>query len=282
MRGHKRSILLALLLCCIGVVTMAGIYRRESRRDTTYEDLVKLEEGQEEDTYIPGEEEVSALIRATGLAGDEEADASTDASAEDSAQGTEEDGSASDTDRNADKNGEPVPFADSESIAQQEAAAYAREEAMPAEEALSGTVTSDLDFQADSVLTWPVQGEILMEFSLEQPVYFATLEQYKPNPGLLIQAEEGDMVYAGADGCVTAVGQNEELGNTVTLDLGNGYTAVYGQLKSLNVAEGDMVSTGSALGLVAAPTGYYCVEGDHVYLQLDKDGTPLDPLDYLD
>lgn len=187
-----------------------------------------------------------------------------------------------DSERDADGDGEPVPFTDSDSIARQETSAYAQDHDPLAEETLSGTVASDLNFQTDSVLTWPVQGEVLMEFSVEQPVFFATLEQYKPNPGVLIQAEEGDMVYAGADGCVAAVGQSEELGNTVTLDLGNGYTAVYGQLKSLNVAEGDMVSTGSALGLVAAPTKYYCVEGDHVYLQLSKDGTPVDPLDYLD
>lgn len=270
MRGHKRSILLALLLCCIGVVTMAGIYRRENMKDTTYEDLVKLEEGTDEDADIPGEEEVSALIQATGLAQDEE----TEAPAEDSERGTE-------TDEKGEK-GEPVPFTDSDSIARQETSAYVQEGDPLTEETLSGTVASDLNFQADSVLTWPVQGEVLMEFSVEQPVFFATLEQYKPNPGLLIQAEEGEMVYAGADGCVTAVSQSEELGSTVTLDLGNGYTAVYGQLKSLNVAEGDMVSTGSALGLVAAPTKYYCVEGDHVYLQLAKDGTPVDPLDYLD
>lgn len=276
MRGHKRSILLALLLCCIGVITMAGIYRRERVEKTTYEDLVKLEEGQDEDADIPGEEEVSALIRAAGLAKDGE----TDPSAENSDTNTDE--PAADSDRETDVNGEAVPFTDSESIAQQETAAYAQDEDPLMEETLSGTVTSDLDFRTDSVLTWPVQGEVLMEFSVEQPVYFATLEQYKPNPGLLIQAEEGDMVYAGADGCVTAVGRSEELGSTVTLELGNGYTAVYGQLKSLNVKEGDMVSTGAALGLVAAPTKYYCVEGDHVYLQLAKDGTPVDPLDYLD
>ena len=78
------------------------------------------------------------------------------------------------------------------------------------------------------------------------------------------------------------VGSNEELGNYVTLDLGNEYTAICGQLKEIPVAANDYVEAGSLLGYVAEPTKYYSVEGSNVYLELTHEGTPVDPLDYLE
>ena len=37
---------------------------------------------------------------------------------------------------------------------------------------------------------------------------------------------------------------NAQTGNTVTMDLGNGYEAVYGQLKEVTVQEGNYVEQG--------------------------------------
>ncbi|HIZ78961.1 MAG TPA: M23 family metallopeptidase [Candidatus Lachnoclostridium stercorigallinarum] len=139
-----------------------------------------------------------------------------------------------------------------------------------------------LNFTDADTLGWPVRGSVLIDYSMDTTTYFATLEQYKCSPGIVVQSEVSTPVYAPAAARVLEVGSNEELGNYVTLDLGNEYTAICGQLKEIPVAANDYVEAGSLLGYVAEPTKYYSVEGSNVYLELTHEGTPVDPLDYLE
>ena len=44
---------------------------------------------------------------------------------------------------------------------------------------------------------------------------------------------------------------NAQTGNTVTMDLGNGYEAVYGQLKEVPVQEGNYVEQGELVGYLS-------------------------------
>lgn len=131
-------------------------------------------------------------------------------------------------------------------------------------------------------LTWPVAGTVLMDYSMDATVYFATLDQYKYNPALIIGSEVGNQVVASAKGIVDSIQVNEETGTTLTLNLGNSYELVYGQLKEVAVSEGDVVETGTLLGYVSEPTKYYCEEGSNLYFEMKKDGAPVDPFLYLE
>jgi murein DD-endopeptidase MepM/ murein hydrolase activator NlpD len=42
-----------------------------------------------------------------------------------------------------------------------------------------------------------------------------------------------------------------------------------------------MVSKGTTIGYVAAPTIYYSAEGSNLYFAMKKDGEPIDPILYL-
>ena len=64
--------------------------------------------------------------------------------------------------------------------------------------------------------------------------------------------------------------------------LGDGYTITYGQLEDVTAEKGDTVNAGDVFAKTAAPTKYYTVEGDNLYLEMEKDGVPVDPLDYID
>lgn len=134
-----------------------------------------------------------------------------------------------------------------------------------------------LGFSAEQGLIRPVSGEVLIPYSMDHTVYFTTLDQYKYNPATVYSVAEGTQVAACAEAQVTAIFHNEEIGQAVTLDLGNGYQAVYGQLQSLNVAEGDYVEPGQIIGTVATPTIYYSLEGSNLYFLLEQDGAALDP-----
>ena len=164
----------------------------------------------------------------------------------------------------------------------EEAAGDSQSEAAPAGAGNDAASAMVLNFTDTDTLGWPVRGSVLIDYSMDTTTYFATLEQYKCSPGIVVQSEVSTPVYAPAAARVLEVGSNEELGNYVTLDLGNEYTAICGQLKEIPVAANDYVEAGSLLGYVAEPTKYYSVEGSNVYLELTHEGTPVDPLDYLE
>lgn len=139
------------------------------------------------------------------------------------------------------------------------------------------TVGKELHFSQDQSLLKPVSGEVLMHYNMDSSIYFATLDQYKYNPAVIIAATEGDMVSACAEGKVIDIFENEEIGKAVTLELGDGYQATYGQLSNVSVVLDSFVGEGSSLGTVAAPTKYYALEGSNVYFKLTHDGTPINP-----
>lgn len=148
-------------------------------------------------------------------------------------------------------------------------------------EAAAGANGTALLFQEGSHITWPVEGNVILDYSMDSTIYFPTLKQYKCNPGILIQSEVGMPVEAAVRGMVTAIGSDEELGNFVIMDLGGDYTVLYGQLADVTVAIDQLVEAGEVLGYVAEPTKYYVVEGPNMYLELRHQGTPVDPLDYI-
>ena len=149
------------------------------------------------------------------------------------------------------------------------------------EDADAMSASSLLDFTDSDTLVWPIVGNVLVSYSMDKTVYFATLDQYKYSPAIVIAATEGEGITAAADGQVTDIYQDPETGTTVVMNLGDGYELTYGQLTDLAVDVGDMVATGDLIGNVAAPTMYYSVEGTNVYFKLTKDGVPVDPMSRL-
>lgn len=139
-------------------------------------------------------------------------------------------------------------------------------------------VKNTLHFDQEAGLLWPVEGDILMEYSADQVVYFKTLAQYRTNPAVLIEAKEGDPVKASAEGTVLDIATSEETGRTLTMSIGDGFTVSYGQLKEISVDKGDHVSEGQQIGKVAAPTKYYSEEGTNLYYQVKQKEEPVNPM----
>lgn len=142
--------------------------------------------------------------------------------------------------------------------------------------------SASISFSEDSKLLWPVNGTILMSYSMDKTVYFSTLDQYKYNPAVIISGAEGDQVICGTTGVVKSIDVTAETGTTVNVDIGNGYELFYGQLKEVPVKVGDYVEAKTVLGYVSQPTKYYSVEGCNVYFEMRKDGQPVNPVEYLE
>lgn len=149
-------------------------------------------------------------------------------------------------------------------------------------EAPASGAAADVWFSEDSTLTWPASGAVLIGYSMAQTVFFSTLEQYKYNPALIIGGEVGETISASAAGIVTNIEDTAQTGTTVTLDMGNGYSTVYGQLTDVPLSVGDYVASGETVGILNEPTKYYSVEGPNLYFEILKDGTPVDPMNFME
>lgn len=97
---------------------------------------------------------------------------------------------------------------------------------------------------------------------------------------MVISGNVNDKVFAMATGKITDIQENEETGCTVIQDLGDGYAAVYGQLKELNLQKGirrklvrcwDMSVSRQNIIQPKAVTS----------ISAEKDGKAVDPKEYL-
>lgn len=144
----------------------------------------------------------------------------------------------------------------------------------------SATVDT-LHFSAKEKTIWPIKGKVVLPYSMDKTVYFSTLDQYQYNPAMLIGGNVNDKVYFIADGTITSIYKNSQTGCTVEQSLGDGYTATYGMLKDIPFKKGAKVEGGQVVGYVSEPTKYYSTEGSGVYFSLKKDGSPVNPTDFL-
>lgn len=51
-------------------------------------------------------------------------------------------------------------------------------------------------------MLWPVNGQVVIDYSMDATTYFPTLDQYKYNDALMLGCESGEPVQAAANGQV--------------------------------------------------------------------------------
>lgn len=140
----------------------------------------------------------------------------------------------------------------------------------------------ELDFNSEKTITWPVNGQVLIPYSMETTVHFKTLDQYQCNPGMMIQAGVGTTVQNAYLGQVTNVTSDNTYGNLVTLYIGNDYSITYGQLDTIYAKEGDFVKAGQSIGTVGKPTDSFTEEGSHLFFQMSCGDETVDPMLYIE
>jgi len=264
MHNKQKGFLIALCLCLISVSGVYGVYQYQKGQAEEPKVSVPKELAQEEPSRQPEKE----------MANSEDTEATL---------GTEEketEIAKIETEEDVRKIGEAeLAKAEPEEIPEEEMETEPEDTLETAGEEIEADL---LAFADDSTLFWPVDGDVILNYSMDKSIYFSTLNQYKYHPAIVISTEIGNEVLCAARGKVSEISVNEETGTTVYMELGSGYEAVYGQLKELAVEEGDTVETGELLGYVSEPTKYYSLEGSNLYFQLLKDGEPMNPMEYLE
>ena len=297
--GKERVIMLAASVFVLGALTLTGVYVKESnteKNDNGYSvDLSSLEKNndtvQEKAEGDAEENNTSLSVQNPNAEYELDLEAVLE---EGELENTDFAKKEEKNDENSSKNAEGTAKKDeetSETNTESETKNVANEgqkeinesNAQNSEESTSVSTSTwkALEFTEETGLVWPTVGEILINYSMDQTVYFPTLAQYKYNPAIVIAAAEGKTIVAAADAQVVEIFTDSEIGQAVRMDLGNGYELIYGQLADVQVSKGAYVSAGDVIGTVGAPTKYYSVEGSNLYVKLSKDGVPVNPLTLL-
>lgn len=100
------------------------------------------------------------------------------------------------------------------------------------------------------VLTQPVAGQIIAEFSGDSLVYFASLNVWATHNGIDIKAEKDAVVVAALSGTVQDVQTNEADGGVVVISHSNNSKTVYAGLTDITVATGDKINAGQQIGKI--------------------------------
>lgn len=259
----KRRATVAAVLCFVAAITIAGTYTFNDYRKTQKNELAKAEEKSSQEKADKKKDGEAAKETGTSKIKNEGTARSSETDRTGTAGSSETDGTGTAGSSGTDGTG------------------------MTGTSGQNGTGTQatagkshNINFTEDSYILWPVNGAVIMSYSMDKTVYFQTLDQYKYNPAVIIEGAEGDQVLCGAPGIIKSIDVNAQTGTTVNVDIGNGYELLYGQLKEVPVKVGDYVEAKSVLGYVSQPTKYYSKEGCNVYFEMRKDGQPVNPVEY--
>lgn len=271
-----RAVTVAFSLCLLAVVAMIGMYtvgKSDQKQKELKQQVADAEQKQAEELAKRQEE-----IKVQEEKEEEEQKQEVSSATAKRQKETE------DTNETADRS---VTYgAELESDFQSEQAEIAENVVIDEMEEASGTdvmveePTLSFSPEMDKLL-WPVAGNVILDYSMDKSVYFSTLDQYKYNPAVIIQGSPDASVMCAAQGKVTKIETLEETGTTVTMDIGDGYELIYGQLKELTVKEGDYLKAGETLGYISDPTKYFAKEGCNLYFEVRKDGESVDPMTLL-
>ena len=132
------------------------------------------------------------------------------------------------------------------------------------------------------VFTWPVNGSVIADYSVETLAYSETMGDWRAHEGLDLAVNLGSKVMAAADGTVCAMYQDYFLGTVVEIDHGNGLVSQYANLAEVpTVKVGDAVKTGTVIGAVGATAALESSLPAHLHFAMYRNGSPVNPRDSL-
>ncbi|HBW35474.1 murein hydrolase activator EnvC [Desulfosporosinus sp. BICA1-9] len=153
---------------------------------------------------------------------------------------------------------------------------------------MTGMAKEALSLGGVGVKSTPVDAKMIGQFlpPISGPVMAAFGEVGKggSNPegsvhnGIDVGSALGNSVVAPADGVVTFVGEDPQLGKYVKVDFGDGWTTVLGNLGGIYVQQGQRVAKGYVVGTVglSAP-----LKKPWLHFELRKNNQPVNPIPYL-
>ena len=127
----------------------------------------------------------------------------------------------------------------------------------------------------------PLDGTTVTVFSMSELLYDETMADWRTHEGLDIQAAEGDAVKTAAAGEVTSDTRDELMGTTVCITHSGGYVTRYSSLQeNPPISQGQQLKAGDIVGYVGTAAAEATM-GPHLHFAVEKDGSLIDPKEYI-
>lgn len=134
----------------------------------------------------------------------------------------------------------------------------------------------------DPVFTYPVKGEVILDYAKDKLVYSNTLGEWITHCGMDIKAEKTTVVTASAEGTVKSIKNDPRYGLTVVIEHNNGFSTVYSNLLTAEfVSVGENVKSGQTIGTVGNTASFEILDEPHLHFEILKNNEQIDPNIYL-
>lgn len=124
-------------------------------------------------------------------------------------------------------------------------------------------------------LLWPAAGPLTSPYGYRTHPIFG---DSRLHTGIDIGAPYGATVIAADAGVVAYAGVMSGYGNVVVVDHGGGLATTYNHLSAFSVASGQQVGRGAPIANIGCSG--YCT-GPHIHFEVRVNGSPVDPMPYL-
>ncbi len=140
-------------------------------------------------------------------------------------------------------------------------------------EALS-TAVNEKAQTADALQSELEQQSLPTNYPLTGSAKIEEVTDDNQNPMIIFTASDGITVIASAKGTIMAIETDENYGNKITVDHGNGYSSIYFNKGEAQVKTGDEVASGTTLFLIGE-------DNKELIYQIMQDGVYISPTQML-
>ncbi len=136
---------------------------------------------------------------------------------------------------------------------------------------------SDL-VQETTKISLPVDGPILTEYTSDSLIYSETLEAWVGHEGIDIEAPEGTVVKAAADGVIKEVYEDELWGIVILIDHGGDLQTRYSNLATKDMVKVNLkVKKGDSISKVGNTAKIEMMMKPHLHFEVIKNGKLVNP-----
>lgn len=138
------------------------------------------------------------------------------------------------------------------------------------------------EVKKELVFAYPVEGEILRDYAMEELIFSETLDEWTVHQGMDIKADRTTVVKAAEAGTVVAIKNDPRYGLTVIIEHEDGFKTIYSNLLTTEfVVEDEKVQKGQSIGTVGNSAVFEIADEPHLHFEMLKDGEYVDPKMYL-
>ena len=143
---------------------------------------------------------------------------------------------------------------------------------------MNAAICDEIPADLTPVASYAITG-VVEAVSCKEPDRYPAEGEERFHYGVDLAANEGTEILCFADGTVTVVGESSSYGKYCMVEHAGGYSTLYAHCSRITVSSGAAVKEGQKIAEVGE-TGV--ATGPHLHFELQKNGTYLNPIYYVD